>query len=201
MSPLTAVNCVTLPSYYLQCILLMVGDQSSSWIRFILQLLLICINRSFILLFGTHPLTIVVLFLVLLDDGLEPPSIHYGPFSYVYANAYSEFLPSLESIIQGIMLIPLIVNVYSHPQTRFSYSSRYLPVLAYGEGPHSLAYSLLFLLMSNPSKVYLILCLHCFTISLYYDLCAEGADIFALLFYTESITSGLYLNEYASVLP
>lgn len=201
VSPLTAINCVTLPSYYVQCIILMIIDQTNSWIRILLHGLLICINRTFIILFGTHPLLIIVLFLVLLDEGLKPPSTHYGPLSYVYANAYSEFLPSLQSIVQGITLIPLIVRIYSHPHNRFSDSSRYLPVLAYGDGPHSLAYSLLFLLMSNPSKVYLILCLHCFTISLYYDLCVEGSDIFAVLFYTESIACGFYLHEYISVLP
>ena len=201
VSPLTAINCVTIPSYYVQCILLMIIDQINPWISFLFQGLLICINRTFIILFGTHPLLIVVLFLVLLDDGLKPPSIHYGPLSYVYANAYLEFLPSLQSIVQGITLIPLIVRIYSHPQDRFSDSSRYLPVLAYGDGPHSLAYSLLFLLMSNPSKVYPILCLHCFTISLYYDLCVEGSDIFAILFYTESIACGFYLHEYTNVLP
>ena len=201
VSPLCAINCVTLSSYYVQCILLFLLYPSSKWIRSFIQCLLASMNHAFVFLFASRPLLLTTLFLAYLDDPFPPPSVHYGPYSYMYANGFPELLPFLQTVIRGLSTLPFAVYLSTHAMSdSLRYASFYLPILLYGEGPFVLAYALLFLLLQSPAKAIGITGVHCFTVSLYYDLCSDGADVFALLFYTECVSVFLFLHEYVSLL-
>lgn len=201
ISPLCAINCVTLSNYYIQCVLLFALSIVPRGIHPFIQCLLVSLNHAFVFFFANRPLLLTALFLAFLDDPYPPPSVHYGPYSYMYANGFPEFLPFLQTVIRSVSTLPFVVHLSTHSSSdSLRYASLYLPILLYGEGPFVLAYALLFLLLQSPVKTMGIAGIHCFAVSLYYDLCSDGEDVFALLFYTECVSIVVFLREYVSLL-
>lgn len=198
VSPLCAINCISLSNYYIQCVLLFALSKMPKGLRPFVQCLLASLNHAFVFLFASHPLLLTALFLAFLDDPFPPPSVHYGPYSYMYANGFPEFLPFLQTVIRSLSTLPFIVHVSAPNSLR--YASFYLPILLYGEGPFVLAYALLFLFLHSPVKAMGVAGIHCFVVSLYYDLCSDGEDVFAFLFYTECVAVFFFLHEYVSLL-
>ena len=188
VSPLCVVNAITLSSFYLQSVLLAcyslpTNNSTSKWI---IRTLLCFFHPMYAFLFcSPNPILVVTVFALLLNS--PNPTCFYGPFSFIYASTFPEFMEPLQSCITGVVTIPF---AYSLLQGMISFTQFYLPIVCYGEGVHILAYSLLFLSLRSFPTAFCLQCLHCFAVSLYYDLCSEGDDVFALAFYIQCIACG-----------
>lgn len=188
VSPLCVMNAITLPSFYLQSVLLACYPFSmkNSILKWIIRILLCSFHPMYAFLFcSPNPILVATAFTLLLSN--PNPTCFYGPFSFIYTSAFPEFMESLQSCITGVVTIPFVYNLL---QGKISFTRFYLPIVCYGEGVHTLAYSLLFLSLRSFPTAFCLQCLHCFVVSLYYDLCSEGDDIFALAFYIQCIACG-----------
>ena len=188
INPLAVTNAVTIPSFYVQyvCISLLPVLKGFKPLSSLIRVFLWIMNplHTFLLC----PANIFAFGIVFVFGLYSPSAITYSnPFALLYVSAHSEFLDSVQPCIAGIMAIPYICYVMEDNITAILC---YLPILCYGEGIYSMAYTFPLLAIRSFPTTFLLLCLHLFSISLYYDLCVEGEDIFSLSFYVQCITCG-----------
>lgn len=188
INPLAITNAVTIPSFYIQyiCISLLSTTKGFRQLNSLIRVFLCMLNPLHVFLLC--PTNIYIVGIVFVLGIYYPPANTYSnPFALLYSSAHSEFLDSVQYCIAGITVIPYICYVM---EERITSILLYLPILCYGEGIYSMAYAFPLLAIRSFPTTFLLLCLHLFSISLYYDLCIEGEDIFSLSFYIQCITCG-----------
>ena len=188
INPLAIANAVSIPLFYVQsvCIALLPILKRYRLLNSLIRIFLWKMNHMHIFLLC--PTNLFIIGIVFIFELYSPSiNIYSNPFAFLYSSAHSEFLDSIQYCIAGITVIPYIRYVM---EDKTASILLYLPILCYGEGIHSMAYAIPLLAIQSFPTTFLLLCLHMFSISLYYDLCFEGEDIFSLLFYVQCISCG-----------